>query len=112
MIEQSSFTSNGTRCAALFYVPDIPKKPPVIVMAHGLGAVKEMRLDAYAKEFCQEGYACFLFDYRFLGGSEGTPRQIVDIRKQLEDWDNAIAHVRKMEDVDGNRVILFGSFFL
>lgn len=112
MIEQTSFTSNGTKCSAIFYLPDIVKRPPpVIIMAHGLGAVKEMRLDAYANEFCQIGYACFLFDYRFFGSSEGTPRQVVDIGKQLEDWDNAIKHVSKMEDVDQNRIVLFGSSF-
>lgn len=35
---------------------------PVIVMAHGLGGVKEMRLDAYAERFAAAGYAALVFD--------------------------------------------------
>lgn len=31
-------------------------RSPLIVMAHGLGAVKEMRLDAYAERFMAAGY--------------------------------------------------------
>lgn len=29
-------------------------------MAHGLGAVRGMRLDAYAERFCAAGYACLV----------------------------------------------------
>ena len=42
-----------------------------LVMAHGLGAVRTMRLDAYAERFCEAGYACLVFDYRNFGDSEG-----------------------------------------
>ncbi|BCI92043.1 hypothetical protein NIIDMKKI_72490 [Mycobacterium kansasii] len=45
----------------------------LLVMAHGLGAVRTMRLDAYAQRFCAAGYACLVFDYRNFGDSEGSP---------------------------------------
>ncbi|MGX9145996.1 hypothetical protein [Mesorhizobium sp. 128a] len=48
-------------------------------MAHGLGGIKEMRLDAFAERFSDAGYACLVFDYRNFGASEGAPRQLLDI---------------------------------
>ena len=50
------FPSNGQECAAWLYRPDgqaVP--PPVVVLGHGLGGVKEMRLDAFAERFCDAG---------------------------------------------------------
>lgn len=57
----------------------------MIVMAHGLGGTRRMRLTAFAERFVAEGYACLVFDYRYFGDSEGQPRQLLDIKSQLED---------------------------
>ena len=105
-------SSNDT-LAAWLYLPERRKggKPPVIVMAHGLGAVKEMRLDAYAERFVAAGYACLVFDYRHFGGSTGEPRQVLDIKRQIEDWRAALASARSCRDVDGTRVVVWGSSF-
>jgi dienelactone hydrolase len=70
-----------------------------------------MRLDAYAERFCAAGYACLVFDYRHFGDSEGEPRQLLDIAKQLKDWKAAIAFARERPDVDGRRVVLWGTSF-
>lgn len=110
------FLSAGTRCSAWLYLPEPAtqasgKKPPVIVMAHGLGAVRTMRLDAFAERFCQAGYACLVFDYRYFGDSEGEPRQLLDVNRQLEDWHAALDHARSRPEVDGQRAILWGSSF-
>jgi pimeloyl-ACP methyl ester carboxylesterase len=80
-------------------------------MAHGLGGIRGMRLDAFAEQFCQAGYACLVFDYRHFGGSEGQPRQLLDVHKQLEDWRAAIAYARSRDDIDCNRLILWGTSF-
>ena len=105
--------SGDDTLAAWLYLPDSRRssKPPVIVMAHGLGAVKEMRLDAYAERFAAAGYAAVVFDYRHFGGSSGEPRQLLDIKRQLEDWKAALAWARTSRDVDGSRVIVWGTSF-
>ncbi len=41
-----SFPSGNARCAAWLYLPNAVAVPPVIVMAHGLGGVREMRASA------------------------------------------------------------------
>lgn len=105
------FRSQDQLCAAWLYLPDSASPPPVIVMAHGLGSVRTMRLAAYAERFAAAGYACLVFDYRHFGDSEGFPRQLLDVKKQLEDWSAAIAFARADERVDGSRIILWGTSF-
>lgn len=80
-------------------------------MAHGLGAITEMRLPAYAERFCAAGYACLVFDYRYFGASDGSPRQLLDIDRQLEDWAAAVAYARPLTDVKKDAVAVWGTSF-
>ena len=105
------FLSQGTRCAAWLYLPKSTKPAPILVMAHGLGGIRHMRLDAFAERFAQAGYAALVFDYRHFGDSDGEPRQLLDISKQHEDWAAAIAYAKQLPQVDGTQVVLWGSSF-
>lgn len=107
------FGSGGARCAATLYLPSRSPggKPPVIVMAHGLGAVRAMGLAAYAGRFSGAGYACLVFDYRHFGDSEGEPRQLLSVARQREDWRAAVACARSLDETDGDRVVLWGTSF-
>lgn len=105
------FPSQGLKCSAWLYLPEGGKPAPVIVMAHGLGGTRVMRLDAFAERFCAAGYACLVFDYRHFGDSEGEPRQLLDVKKQLQDWKAAVAYARACPQVDGQRVVLWGTSF-
>ena len=58
--------------------------------------------------FAGAGYAVLLFDYRGFGDSGGVPRQLVSFRKQLEDWDAAIAFVCAQTEIDSSRVVTWG----
>ena len=80
-------------------------------MAHGFSAVREQRLDAYAERFQAAGLGVLLFDYRHFGASPGEPRQLLDIKRQREDYRAAIAHARSLDGVDPERIALFGSSF-
>ncbi|GAB1196528.1 hypothetical protein APSETT444_005800 [Aspergillus pseudonomiae] len=84
---------------------------PAIVLAHGLGGTKELKLDVYTDRFNQMGYTCVVFDYRCSGGSEGLPRGLIDWHQQQEDWKSAIKYTRQLENVDPNQVGLFGTSF-
>ncbi|CCU73002.1 MULTISPECIES: alpha/beta hydrolase [Thalassolituus] len=103
--------SEGEQLAAWLYLPESTKPAPVIVMAHGLGAVRTMRLDAFAEKYCEQGYACLVFDYRFFGDSSGEPRQLLNVKKQLEDWANAVKFAQQEKRVDTSKVIVWGSSF-
>lgn len=108
-----TFPSGDDTCAAWLYRPHVAagERPPVVVLGHGLGGVKEMRLDAYAERFSAAGYACLAFDYRHFGASTGEPRQLLSIPRELADWHAAVAWVRRSDDLDGDRVALWGSSF-
>jgi dienelactone hydrolase len=106
-----TFLSKGIECSAWLYLPKSEHQVPVIILAHGLGCTKEMRLDAYSERFTQAGYACFVFDYRNLGESGGTERQNINVKSQLEDWEAAISFVKNMDEVDSKRIGLFGTSF-
>jgi dienelactone hydrolase len=109
--QDTSFDSHGTSCAAWLYRPDGLDNPPVIVMAHGFGAIRMMRLDAYAERFAQAGYAVLVFDYRGWGDSDGQPRHVLNVKKQHDDWRAAISHARALPGVDTGRVVAWGSSF-
>lgn len=109
--EDVDFYSEGTRCSAWLYLPEADENCPVIVMAHGLGGTREMRLYEYAERFAQNGYACFLFDYRNYGASDGNKRQLINVKMQLKDWNNAIDYAKKDSRIDAGKLLLFGSSF-
>jgi dienelactone hydrolase len=105
------FNSGSDRISAWLYRPTGIGDAPLLVMAHGLGAVRTMRLDAYAERFCAAGYACLVFDYRNFGDSGGAPRQLIDISMQLQDWTVAVAYARTLAGIDHNRIGLWGTSF-
>jgi len=113
MIERQNiqFISQGQSCSGWFYRAAQKEASPCIILAHGFGGTKEMRLDAYAEAFVAAGYNALVFDYRHFGESEGEPRQILDIKKQHQDWHAAIQFARNLPGVDPDRIILWGTSF-
>jgi uncharacterized protein len=80
-------------------------------MAHGFGGVRDAGLDAFAGRFADAGILAFAFDYRHFGESGGEPRQLLSVGRQLADWRAAIEHVRGLEEVDADRIALWGTSF-
>lgn len=105
------FTSHGTRCGAWLYEPEGSGPHPYVVMAHGLGATTELGLDDFARRFAAAGYGVVAFDYRGFGFSDGEPRQVISVRRQLEDWAAALSYVRSLPGVDRARIAIWGSSF-
>jgi len=107
------FDSRGVTCRAWLYEPDatVPRPAPCIVMAHGLGGTRDAALEPYAKRFAAAGFHVVLFDYRHIGASDGEPRQLVSIARQLQDWASAIAYARGLAGVDSRRIGLWGTSF-
>jgi fermentation-respiration switch protein FrsA (DUF1100 family) len=104
-VEDVTFRSGDADCAAWLYRP--AGATACVVMGHGLSAVRDQRLPAYAERFAAAGLAVLLFDYRHFGASGGEPRQLLDIGRQLADWRAAVAFARGQFD----RIALFGSSF-
>jgi dienelactone hydrolase len=111
VVDDVTFEVRAMKCAAWQYRPDGDGPHPIVVMAHGFTGTREMRLDASARRFAEAGLGVLLFDYRHFGASEGEPRQLLDISRQLEDWRAAIRHARAIDWADQARVALFGSSY-
>lgn len=105
------FDSGEAYCSAWLYLPVGVEKPPIVVLGHGLGAIREMRLDAFSERFAAAGIATLAFTYRYFGDSGGQPRQLMSVKRQLEDWDAALDFVKGCADVDGSRAAVWGSSF-
>lgn len=106
-----AFISAEDTCAAWLYLPTGVTSPPVVILGHGLGGTRKMRLGAFAERFAQAGIAALAFTYRYFGDSGGQPRQLLSIKRQLADWDAAIAWVKTRWDLDSTRIALWGSSF-
>ena len=89
----SSFTSEGDRCAATLLLPDTSGVPPLVIMAHGFGLICAAGLMPFAERFLALGLAVLLFDYRGFADSGGE-RQWISPRRHLQDWSAALSHVR------------------
>ncbi len=112
MREDIRFRSADAECAGWLYRPESTAgEVACVVLAHGFAGVKEARLDAYAERFAAAGYAAVVFDYRHHGDSGGEPRQLIDIRRQHQDWRAAIAYARDLDGVDANRIAAWGTSF-
>ncbi len=110
------FRSKGTTCRGLFFeARDESLRSaagrPCVVIAHGFGGTVDAGLEPYARRFAAAGMHSLAFDYRHFGTSDGEPRQLLSIGRQLEDWAAAIACARGLLDVDPSRIALFGTSF-
>ena len=106
------FVSSGTPCAGWLYRP----KPavgdvPCVVMGHGFGLTRHDGLAMYAAALVEAGVAVLAYDHRFLGDSEGAPRQRIRMSEQLADRLAAIAFARTLDRVDPDRIVVWGFSF-
>jgi alpha-beta hydrolase superfamily lysophospholipase len=111
MTTRTSFLSGGQRCAAWLTLPDTTGPHPVVLLIHGGGATHAMMLDQYERRFSKAGFAVVAFDFRHLGESEGTPRQLMSLRRYFEDIDSALAFIATQPELDSSRVALWGTSF-
>jgi pimeloyl-ACP methyl ester carboxylesterase len=65
----------------------------------------------FAERFAAAGIDALAFDYRHFGASDGEPRQLLSVPRQLEDYAAAIAYARSLEGVDPTRIVLWGSSY-
>lgn len=103
-----TFVADRDTCAAWLYPGSEDSAAPAVVMAHGLSGTRRDRLGAFAERFAEAGFVALVFDHRGFGDSGGEP-DLFDPKRQLEDWQSAIAFARSLPEIDPNRVATFGS---
>ncbi|MGJ9422944.1 alpha/beta hydrolase [Aeromicrobium sp. CF3.5] len=116
MSRDLDLTSRGVRLGATWFPAgsdDLagPNGRPCVVMAHGFGCTRDGGLAAFAERFADAGCQVVTFDYRGFGTSDGEPRQRVSYRRQRQDYAAVVAAVRQIDDVDPDRVVVWGTFY-
>jgi predicted alpha/beta hydrolase len=77
-------------------------------MACGTGVTKEPGADPFAPRVQAAGFSVLAFDFRRLGASGGTPRQLVRVDDQVADYGAAIGFARTLPEVEPPRVAIWG----
>lgn len=105
-------TEDGVTLRGWLYRPDdATQDVPLIVMAHGFSATKEMCLDDFAEVFSAAGFAVLVYDNRNLGASDGEPRGEIDPWQQVRDYRDAITWGSQQPGVDAARIGVWGSSY-
>ena len=110
LMEEHRFKSQGVTCVGRLHRQDeTPAKRPCVVMGHGFGATQDAGLQPFVDALVAADFAVFTFDYRHFGESEGQPRQLLVIRREIQDWLAAIDTARSLPGVDPERIALWGT---
>lgn len=106
------FDAEGVTLRGWFYAAEGATGPsPTVVMAHGFSAVKEMYLDSFAEVFADAGLNALVFDNRNFGASDGEPRYEIDPWEQVRDYRHAITYASTLDEVDADRVGVWGTSY-
>ena len=112
MIKEVEYPSEGAIIRGLLFLPDVPPgKLPLVIMAHGTSATVYMVADTYADAFRRSGFAVLLYDHRNFGRSGGEPRQEINPWIQCRGYRDALNFAVTLEDVDKNRIALWGDSY-
>lgn len=104
-----AFYSDGLTIRGQVSLPHGDGPFPVVILGHGLGALKEWTLPDVAAALVKVGIAGLWFDYRNYGDSEGEPREEVSHYGRLEDWLSAISYATNLPEIDAQNVGIWGT---
>lgn len=111
--ESVRFFSEGSRLAGRMYIPDGAggeDRRGAIALCHGFTGIKEMILPQYAEAFAEAGFVALAFDYRGFGESDGTRGRLL-WHEQADDVRNAVTYLSTRDDVDAERLALWGTSY-
>ena len=105
-----SYKVDGITIKGWLYLPELSKQQvPCIVLNTGFGGTKDMILERYALKFIDAGFAVLSYDYRYFGESEGTPRQMYSVNRQIEDLLGAVRYLKTREEIDEKKIAVWGT---
>jgi pimeloyl-ACP methyl ester carboxylesterase len=108
-VEEVGFESGGERCAGWLHLPEAEGPHPSVTMLHATAGLRRMRCYAgRGRAFAEVGLATLQFECRGFGESEGEPRLLLDVRRQAEDLEAALAFAAGHPALDAGRTALWG----
>lgn len=98
---------SGFKLAGTVFAPKTMKsddKLPAIIVQGPMGATKEQTQSLYAMNLAAKGYITFVYDYSYIGSSEGYPRGYEDPDVKASDIKSAVEFFKTYPNVDANRM--------
>ncbi|MEV8569597.1 alpha/beta fold hydrolase [Streptomyces sp. NPDC051322] len=109
--QQVMFPVEGTTVRGTLRLPPGPGPHPAVVLGHGWSMVAGGNLEDFALAFVSRSTATLSIDFRHLGLSDGLPRQDLDPWRQIEDYRMAITYLGGLEEIDSDRIGVWGTSF-
>lgn len=99
----------GIEIAADLYVPkNATGKLAAIPISGPFGAVKEQSSGLYANELASRGFVTIAFDNSYTGESGGEQRNVASPEMMTEDFSAAIDYLGTLDNVDREKIGVFG----
>lgn len=107
------FESQGTTLRGWYYpAQDVDGPSAAVVLTHGFASVKEMfDQHDYAAVFARAGIASVVYDHINCGDSGGDPRFELDPVKQQRTYQDAVTWLCARDDVDEDRIGIWGTSY-
>ncbi|EJC99630.1 alpha/beta-hydrolase [Fomitiporia mediterranea MF3/22] len=100
----------GVNLDVWLYKPARPAPFPVIVAGPGLTVVKAAGFQPFGERWAEAGYASLILDFRFFGDSDGEPRNLAVIKKQVEDYRSVLQWARQHPELFNlDKIVVMGS---
>jgi dipeptidyl aminopeptidase/acylaminoacyl peptidase len=105
-----SFFSEGSRLVGYWRTPDeFDGRLRTVIQGPGWLGLKDAKLYVrYHEALTAAGFGVLVFDYRGFGDSEGD-RSRLSFSGQLQDLINGVSYLTTRDDVDAERIGVFGS---
>ncbi|KAL6245299.1 hypothetical protein RBB50_008074 [Rhinocladiella similis] len=103
------FLSDGITIRGVLRLPSGEGPFPIVVLGHGLGALKEWTIPEVVDALVGVGIAGLSFDYRNVGDSDGLPRDEVAHHGRIEDWRSAVSYASSLAQIDSDRIGIWGT---
>lgn len=107
------FSGPGYGLSAVITIPDgrdRSDRHPGVILCQGYAGLKEALMPAVAERLAAEGYVTLRFDYRGFGESEGPRHRLIPL-EQIEDIRNGLTCLAVREEVDPDRLAIWGTSF-
>jgi len=108
--EEVTFYSDGLKLKGAFHFPDeldASVEHPLVMPCSGFTGLRRIHPERFARYLTEHGFACFSFDYRGFGDSEGIRRRVI-LEEQVRDVLHAVGYVETDARIDADRLVLLG----
>ena len=107
------FSGPGYSLSAVLSIPDAgdgSEPHPGIILCQGYAGLKEGLMPQVAERLSNEGYVTLRFDYRGFGESDGPRHRLIPL-EQIEDIRNGLTFLCTRDEVDPERLAIWGTSF-